>query len=53
MFDADCRACRSRVLLPLTRVLAVVPAPAGHLVLYRCRCGTVDAELIEPLPQTA
>jgi len=47
MFDADCRECGTRVLVPLTRVLAVVPAPEGNLVLYRCRCGAVDAELIE------
>ena len=44
MFAADCRECRKTVL---STVLAVVPAPAGNIVLFRCRCGAVDAELIE------
>ena len=45
MFAVECRECRRTVLL--SRVLAVVPAPSGHVVLYRCPCGAVDAELIE------
>ena len=44
MFATECRECRKTALC---KVLAVVPAPEGNIVLFRCPCGAVDAELIQ------